>query len=298
MATEDDVVVALAAVRARHTRPPKDPNKKYKYRMIRFDDLRPGTRPRYLVDGVIPRDGFVTAWGPPKCGKSFWIFDLMMHIALGWEYRGRHVEEGPVAYLAFEGIEGFHDRAEAFRRTHAEALERRIAFCRKYRLPEEIRFYFLGSNAKLVRDHKALIESIDGEMDDPPVAVVLDTLNRSIDGSESKDVDMGAYIAAAEVICEEFDCVVIIVHHCGIDGTRPRGHTSLGGAVDAQLAVKRNAAGAVSTASPMRPSSGNKSSTGQLDVRSGKNAYWNSFARRWSAMLRRRRGLCGPSLPL
>jgi hypothetical protein len=32
---------------------------------------------------------------------------------------------------------------------------------------------------------------------------------------------------------------VIIVHHCGVDGTRPRGHTSLTGAVDAQLAVKR-----------------------------------------------------------
>ena len=39
-----------------------------------------------------------------------------------------------------------------------------------------------------------------------------------------------------------FGCVVIIVHHCGVDATRPRGHTSLIGAVDAQLAVKRDAA--------------------------------------------------------
>jgi hypothetical protein len=38
---------------------------------------------------------------------------------------------------------------------------------------------------------------------------------------------------------------VIIVHHCGIEGTRPRGHTSLTGAVDAQLAVKRDGAGNV-----------------------------------------------------
>ena len=37
-------------------------------------------------------------------------------------------------------------------------------------------------------------------MDAPPVVVVLDTLNRSIDGSESKDADMGAYLAAAETI--------------------------------------------------------------------------------------------------
>ena len=33
---------------------------------------------------------------------------------------------------------------------------------------------------------------------------------------------------------------MIIIHHTGIDATRPRGHTSLTGAVDAQLSVKRN----------------------------------------------------------
>jgi hypothetical protein len=33
---------------------------------------------------------------------------------------------------------------------------------------------------------------------------------------------------------------VIIVHHCGVDGTRPRGHTSLTGALDVQLKVSRD----------------------------------------------------------
>jgi hypothetical protein len=71
------------------------------------------------------------------------------------------------------------------------------------------------------------------------VAVVLDTLNKSFVGSESKDVDMSNYIRAAEVIRDAFQCVVIIVHHCGLDETRPRGHTSLPGAVDAQIAITR-----------------------------------------------------------
>jgi hypothetical protein len=71
---------------------------------------------------------------------------------------------------------------------------------------------------------------------------VIDTLNRSLTGSESDDKDMAAYIRATDTIRNAFDCVVIVVHHCGIDATRPRGHTSLGGAVDAQLAVKRDAA--------------------------------------------------------
>ena len=52
---------------------------------------------------------------------------------------------------------------------------------------------------------------------------------------------MAAYIKAADAIKETFDCAVIIIHHCGIDGTRPRGHTSLTGAADVQISVKRTA---------------------------------------------------------
>src|SRR5262249_50241350 len=37
-----------------------------------------------------------------------------------------------------------------------------------------------------------------------------------------------------------FDCLVIIIHHCGVVTNRPRGHTSLTGADDAQIAVERD----------------------------------------------------------
>jgi hypothetical protein len=229
MTTDEGVVVAIEAVKARIQKPRRDLNKKYAYELIPFAELRPGTRSPYLVHGVIPLEGLVAVWGPPKCGKSFWTFDLVMHIALGKPYRELRVQQGTVVYLAFEGAEGFKGRAEAYRRKHKD-------------LPEAVPFYLLATSAKLVRDHKALIEAIDGQtLDLPPVCVVLDTLNRSIDGSESKDLDMAAYIAAAGAICDAFACVVIIVHHCGVDASRPRGHTSLTGAVDSQLSVKRDA---------------------------------------------------------
>ncbi len=51
---------------------------------------------------------------------------------------------------------------------------------------------------------------------------------------------MAAYIKAADAIREAFGCAVVVVHHCGVDGTRPRGHTSLTGAADAQIAVSRD----------------------------------------------------------
>jgi hypothetical protein len=91
-----------------------------------------------------------------------------------------------------------------------------------------------------VRDQKTLINDIKEQTPDTPVVVVIDTLNRSLDGSESSDEDMAAYIKAADAVREAFGCAVIIVHHCGVDGSRPRGHTSLTGAADAQIAVSRN----------------------------------------------------------
>src|SRR5262245_38655692 len=53
-------------------------------KLIPFDEIKLGTEPRYLVKGIIPREGLVVVWGPPKCGKSFWTFDVAMHVSLNW----------------------------------------------------------------------------------------------------------------------------------------------------------------------------------------------------------------------
>ena len=59
---------------------------------------------------------------------------------------------------------------------------------------------------------------------------------------------MGAYVRAADAIRETFNCSVLVVHHCGINDSRPRGHTSLTGAADAQLSVRRDRAENIVTA--------------------------------------------------
>jgi hypothetical protein len=152
-----------------------------------------------------------------------------MHSALGWEYRRRRVIAGTVVYCAFEGAEGFKARAAAFRQHHNVAPD------------TEVPFFLIPTRIDLVKDYAGLIASVR-DQSGAPVLAVLDTLNRSLRGSESSDEDMTAYLNAADAIREAFQCAVIIVHHCGVDGTRPRGHTSLTGTVDAQLAVKRDAA--------------------------------------------------------
>jgi AAA domain len=199
--------------------------------LIPFNQIQLGTQRRDLVKGLIPRVGLTVLWGPPKCGKSFWAFDVMMHVALGWDYRSRRVHQGPVVYCAFEGASGYGQRAQAFRQRHLQDHE------------DDVPFFLMPVPLDLFGDRDRLIAAIRRELgDETPVSVTLDTLNRSIRGSESSDQDMSNYVKAADAIRAAFKCAMLVVHHCGVNGDRPRGHTSLTGAADAQLAAKRDAA--------------------------------------------------------
>ena len=198
-------------------------------KLVPFDSIKMNTERSYLVKGLIPYPGLTVIWGPSKCGKSFWILDVAMSVALGEPYRSRRVHQGSVIYCAFEGQTGIQQRVEAYRQRHL--AEGAIG----------VPFYLQPVTMDLVEEHQDLISEIRS-VDVTPVAVVLDTLNRSLRGSESSDEDMSAYVGAADAIRDAFDCSVMIVHHCGVNDSRPRGHTSLTGAADAQLAIKRDVA--------------------------------------------------------
>jgi hypothetical protein len=220
----------------------EDYQPKRRFRPVRFKDIRLDPGRPYLVKGLIPREGLTVVWGPPKCGKSFWTFDLVAHVALGWGYRGRRIHPGTVVYVACEGERGLGARTEAFRVRHLAEDD-----------ASDPPFFLLTTRLDLVADIEELIGDIRAEIGtDRCAAVCIDTLNRSISGSESRDEDMGAYVKAADRIREAFHAAVIIIHHCGLNGERPRGHTSLTGAVDAQIAVKRENGNIVATVECMK----------------------------------------------
>src|ERR1700722_13703952 len=174
-----------------------------RFKLIPFDQIKISAGATYLVKGLIPPRGLVVIWGEPKCGKSFFTFDLAMHVALGWEYRCRRVTQGIVVYCALEGAQGFRARVEAFRR-------------KKLSGDASPSFHLMSASLDLVADHVAFLGDIRAQLgENKPVMVVIDTLNRSLAGSESSDEDMANYIRAADAIGEAFNCVVAIVHHCG-----------------------------------------------------------------------------------
>ena len=229
------------AIFARAAKAPPDPincrtitgkNALVAFPLRAFENVRIQTEGRnYLVKGLLANTGLAVIWGPPKCGKSFWAADLGMHIALGRDYRGHRVQQATVVYVALEGRHGFPARVEAFRRHHDV---------------DNAPFYLLTASLDLVAKSGQLIAAIKAQLgENLPSALFLDTLNRSLVGSESKDEDMARFLAAAESVALELSCAVIIVHHCGIDASRPRGHTSLSGAVESQLKVERANTGEV-----------------------------------------------------
>lgn len=103
-------------------------------------------------------------------------------------------------------------------------------------------FYLMPAALNLVADQAALIEEIGAQLPpcQLPAVVCLDTPNRSYVGSESDDEAMTAYVKAADAIRDAFGCLVVIVHHCSIDGQRPWGRSSSAGAIDAQLAIRKS----------------------------------------------------------
>jgi hypothetical protein len=136
------------------------------------------------------------------------------------------VTDFPVVYCAFEGGKGLGKRAEAWRRYHLQE---------DY---DHVPFYLRPLRMEPVKEVDELIGAIEEQLSDtPPVKIGLDTLNRSMTGSESKDADMGAYLAAADKLGERFSSFVNILHHPGCDASRVRGHTSLPFGVEVELAV-------------------------------------------------------------
>jgi hypothetical protein len=145
-----------------------------------FDAITLGTSRPYLIKKLIPRTGLTVIWGAPKSGKSFLAFRLAMHVALGWDYRGRRVQQGPVVYCAFEGQGGIPARKEAFR----------LRYLTEH--AEKVPFYLQDLTLDLVNQRGELIAEIQAMLGKtPPVLVELDTLNRSLRGSENSDQTWG-----------------------------------------------------------------------------------------------------------
>jgi AAA domain len=125
---------------------------KQRFQLVAFDQVKVDTTRRgYLIKGLLASTGLAVVWGPPKCGKSFWAMDVGLHISLGWEYRGRRVQQVPIVYVALEGQHGFPARVEGFRCQHKV---------------DAAPFFLVMTRLNLIAEARALVAAIKAQIGD------------------------------------------------------------------------------------------------------------------------------------
>lgn len=182
---------------------------------------------KYLIDGLIPEEGFVGLCGASGDGKSFVALDWAMCLSEGKPWLGIYpVKQCPVVYVAAEGGRGIQQRVRAW--------------MEHYGYVDLDAIYFL-LNPLYIREEGTVEAFLDvlEEKDIWPGLIVLDTLSRSFGGGEENaSADMGAFVDQITKLALGRRMAALVVHHLNAQATRERGHTSFKGALDAMFMCK------------------------------------------------------------
>lgn len=211
------------------------------FAFVRADALEEDDEAADFVEGLLTEGGASVIYGPSNCGKSFWIVDLGVSVAMGRPFRDElEVDRGAVVYVALEGGRGARNRLKALRLSG--------------RLAEDAPFYLIFDSFSLLENghSQRLAETISevGRQAGMPVKlVILDTMARAMaGGDENSGQDMAAAVKSIDAVRMATGAHVAVVHHCGKDEARgARGHSSLRAAVDTEIEVLRPRGETVST---------------------------------------------------
>jgi hypothetical protein len=184
--------------------------------------------PEFLATDWLVQGTLSCLYGPSGIGKSFVGLDLVFSVASGTEWLGSiPTVQGPVVYVAAEGVGGLKERMHAWLARHPGADISRV------------RFLTTAVNLLEVDQVKELIDAIRSQFEQP-FLVVFDTLARSMaGGDENSTKDMNTVVSAGDLVRITFQCHVQIVHHTGKSSELERGSSALRGAVDTSIYLSR-----------------------------------------------------------
>ena len=181
----------------------------------------------YVVKGLLAAGNVATIVGAPGAGKSLLAPYLGYMVARGDTAFDRRTRQGTVFYVAAEDPLGMRARVKALREEHGEADA--------FRLVEGV--------SNLLRDNSPDLEALKREVKrQRPSVIFIDTVAIAFPGLEENDSKaMGRVIEVAKSLTK-WGAAVVLVHHPAKDSANglPRGHSSLDGAVDVNLYLKRD----------------------------------------------------------
>jgi RecA-family ATPase len=177
---------------------------------------------------------FALVYGPPACGKSFLVTDLLLTLAWATvdpkqagEWFGHRIRKpAGVVYIASESPEDFEVRLHAWRMRNELAANVELPFVF---LPTTIDMANGPAETKrLVEELRRIDVYFKVKFGVGVGVVAVDTVSRALAGGNENAPDvMGSFIKNCEALRDGANKTAIIaVHHSPIDGSRPRGHTS------------------------------------------------------------------------
>lgn len=179
----------------------------------------------YLVKGWLDRGATSLVYGPSNVGKTFFALDIADHISKGRTWGGARVRQSRVLYIGIEGGAGLNNRIAALDDPDLWTLSEAVVFS--------------GGRHDAGPLCDAL-ERVEG-LKDGLGLIIIDTLARSMGAAdENASKDMAEFLQAIDLIRKRTDAHIMIIHHCGKDGSRgARGHSSLRAAVDTEIELTR-----------------------------------------------------------
>lgn len=199
-----------------------------KFELTRWGDIQ-DVQVKWLIDGILPAQGFAVCFGRPGSYKSFLCMYLSAMVAAGTEAFGKATVQGQVVYVMAEGGAGLKPRIEALTR-HYGITNPPVYFLRS------------ALNLRSTPDDAIGLMTAINDAGIKPSLVVIDTLARSFGGgNENASEDMTAFINHIGMIQQQLKTAVLVVHHSGkSELAGARGHSSLLGAVDAEFELSKD----------------------------------------------------------
>lgn len=184
---------------------------------------------QWIIDQIIPADGFGVLFGASGAYKSFLALSIAAYVSSGGKWFGNDVDNpGQVIYIAAEGAAGLQARKRAHEIRHGVSL----------------------SNLGILADAPTINSATDCELlidlcliaadekNSPVKLIVVDTLARSFAGEENSAAEMGAFVRACDRIRRYTGASILVVHHAGKDLEKgARGSSSLRAACDFEFKV-------------------------------------------------------------
>lgn len=185
----------------------------------------------YVVKGILAPGDVGCIFGAPGAGKSLISPHLGYAVAQGRDAFTMRSKPGRVFYVAAEDPHGMRGRITALKMRHGDAPH--------FTLVEGVSDLLSADGPDLA----ALIDAVEAQR---PTLVFIDTLAMAFPGLEENNAqDMGRVVAVARKLATWGAAVVLIHHDTKAEGSTPRGHSLLNGALDMALHVTRDEFGIV-----------------------------------------------------